>query len=65
LNQESATQARIRRATLSDAASLAAFAARTFAETFGTQNRPEDMKAFLEASYGVRNSRMRSRIQIT
>jgi GNAT superfamily N-acetyltransferase len=32
---------------------LAAFAARTFAETFAADNRPEDMQAHLAKSYGV------------
>jgi GNAT superfamily N-acetyltransferase len=43
----------IRRGTGADAAVLAAFAARTFTETYGAHNRPEDMRAHLEASYGV------------
>ncbi|MBX3604724.1 MAG: GNAT family N-acetyltransferase [Piscinibacter sp.] len=42
----------IRRAQPGDAAALAAFAARTFEETFGADNRPEDMQAHLAASYG-------------
>ena len=45
---------RVRRAQLVDAAPLASFAARTFEETFGPDNRPEHMAAHLEASYGVR-----------
>lgn len=32
---------------------LAEFAARTFAETFAADNNPEDMRAFLEATYGI------------
>ena len=44
---------RIRRGVVGDAAALAAFAARTFAETFGADNRPEDLVAHLVATYGV------------
>jgi ribosomal protein S18 acetylase RimI-like enzyme len=44
---------RLRRATAADAAALASFAARTFAETFGPDNRPEDLAAHLAARYGV------------
>ncbi len=44
---------RIRRGVASDAPALAAFAARTFAETFAADNRPEDMQAHLASSYGV------------
>lgn len=44
---------RIGRASLSDAAVLAEIGARTFVETFGASNRPEDLKALLESSYGV------------
>lgn len=44
---------RIRRAALADAAELAAFAARTFEETFGRDNRPEDTAAHLSKSFGV------------
>jgi len=43
----------IRLATLDDAASVAALAARTFAETFGADNRPDDMAAHLASAYGV------------
>ncbi|MEO5821562.1 MAG: GNAT family N-acetyltransferase [Vicinamibacteraceae bacterium] len=43
----------IRRGTAEDAAALAAFAARTFAETFATDCTPEDMQAHLAQSYGV------------
>jgi len=42
----------IRRATPDDAARLADFGARTFQETFGAHNRPEDMEAFLSTAYG-------------
>ena len=44
----------IRRGASADAALLAAFAARAFEETFGTDNRPEDMQAHLAATYGTR-----------
>lgn len=43
----------IRRAATSDASVLAELAARTFAETFGADNSPEDLKAHLESSYGA------------
>ena len=43
----------IRRGVSSDAPALAEFAARTFAETFAADNRPEDLRAHLESSYGV------------
>ncbi len=43
----------IRRGTISDAAALAEFAARTFADTYGADNRPEDMRAHLASSFGV------------
>ena len=42
----------LRRATLIDAASLASFAARTFLETFGSDNDPQHMAAHLATSYG-------------
>lgn len=41
----------IRRGTVSDAAGLAAFAARTFAEAFGDETGPDDMQAHLAATY--------------
>lgn len=44
---------RIRRGTAADAVALAAFAARTFAETFGEFNTPENLHAHLAASYGI------------
>jgi ribosomal protein S18 acetylase RimI-like enzyme len=43
----------VRRGVVSDAPALAAFAARTFAEAFGADNRPEDLQAHLAKSYGV------------
>ena len=44
-------QATIRVAHLSDAALLAELGARTFAETFAKDNTPEDMAAYLRASF--------------
>jgi ribosomal protein S18 acetylase RimI-like enzyme len=43
----------IRRGAPSDAAALAEFAARTFADAFAADNRPEDMEAHLAKAYGV------------
>lgn len=43
----------IRRGEAADATLLAELAARTFAETFGAENTPEDLKAHLESSFGV------------
>ena len=43
----------IRIAVETDAPALAAFAARTFAETFGAQNRPEDLRAHLSKAFGL------------
>ena len=43
----------IYKASLDDAARLAEFAARTFEETFGTDNTAEDMARHRAASYGV------------
>lgn len=42
-----------RRAVQSDAAALAEFGARTFQETFGAANSPQDMLAYLESNYGI------------
>lgn len=42
----------LRRAKPADAPSLAQFAARIFAETFGPDNRPEDIAAHLAKSFG-------------
>jgi ribosomal protein S18 acetylase RimI-like enzyme len=42
---------RIRRATVADAASLSAVAARWFEETFGPQNDPEDMRLYMEKAF--------------
>ena len=41
----------IRRAALSDARLLTELGARTFAETFAADNKPEDMTAYLAASF--------------
>ncbi len=43
----------IRRGTVADAAVLAAFAAHTFVETYGADNRPKDMQAHLASSFGI------------
>lgn len=42
----------IRRATAKDATLLADLGARTFSETFGPDNTPEDMAAYLGAAFG-------------
>lgn len=47
----SSTELLIRRATDSDAAALAEFAAKTFTDTFGPDNRPEDMAMFLASAF--------------
>jgi diamine N-acetyltransferase len=39
---------------LRDAAALAEFPARAFSDTFAADNRPEDIRAHLESSYGLR-----------
>ena len=44
---------RFRRAEPADAPALAAFAARTFAETFGSANSPADMAEHLASNYGA------------
>jgi ribosomal protein S18 acetylase RimI-like enzyme len=43
----------IRTGTTADAAALAAFAARTFADAFAADNTPEDMHAHAARSYGL------------
>jgi GNAT superfamily N-acetyltransferase len=45
--------AMIRHGTAGDASALAAFAARTFAETFAADNTAADMAAHLERTFGV------------
>jgi diamine N-acetyltransferase len=47
----------VRRGEPADAAALAEFAARTFAEAFGSANRPENMEAHLASAYGVAQQR--------
>jgi len=42
---------RVRRAGPADAALLSAFAARTFHDTFAADNRPEDMAAYVAATF--------------
>lgn len=44
---------KVRRGTVADAAVLAAFAARTFADAFAADNRAEDLQAYLAAAYGL------------
>jgi GNAT superfamily N-acetyltransferase len=48
---------RFRVATVADAAGLAAFAERTFRETFGPHNRPEDIELYVPETYGVGRQR--------
>jgi ribosomal protein S18 acetylase RimI-like enzyme len=48
------TSPRIRRASVDDVIALAAFGARTFEQTFGHANAPDDMAAYLAAAYGER-----------
>lgn len=43
----------IRRGVAGDARALAEFAARTFADAFAADNRPEDLRAHAAAAYGV------------
>lgn len=43
---------RIRPGVPGDARRLAAFGARTFQETFGAENAPENMAAYLDGAYG-------------
>jgi len=44
----------IRRGAVSDAAALSEIAARTFVDTFASDNRPEDMQAHQAKAFGVR-----------
>jgi len=44
---------RLRRGQATDAAQLAAFAARTFTDAFAAANRPEDIAAYLPTAYGI------------
>ncbi|MDV3467832.1 GNAT family N-acetyltransferase [Stenotrophomonas sp. C3(2023)] len=48
----------IRRATVEDAPTLSALAARTFTETFGHLYRSEDLQHFLQTSYDVQRQRV-------
>lgn len=47
----------LRRATVDDAQTLSALAARTFTETFGHLYPPEDLAAFLDEAYAVEKQR--------
>lgn len=47
----------IRRAVPADALELAELGARTFAQAFGADNRPEDLAAHLEEAYGESQQR--------
>ena len=47
------TDLRIRRAVQTDAAALAEFAEKTFSDTFGPDNRAEDMAMFVASSFGL------------
>jgi diamine N-acetyltransferase len=51
----------LRRATPADAGPLATFAAGAFTDTFGAQNRPEDMAAYLGEAF----SEARQRAELT
>jgi len=51
------THQTIRRATESDAALLADLGARTFYDSFAVQNTPENMAAYLAASFGPEQQR--------
>jgi len=54
---------RIRRGDVGDAAALAEFGARVFAATFGPENDPRDMEAYLAATYG--EARQRAELERT
>ncbi|MFC1688698.1 GNAT family N-acetyltransferase [Pseudomonadota bacterium] len=43
----------IRRGSVNDAADLAAFAARTFNETYSADNNPDDLRTHLNTTYGL------------
>ena len=47
----------LRRATVVDAAKLAQFAERCFCETFGPDNRAEDMERYVAATFGTEHQR--------
>ena len=48
----SMSEVSIRPASIADASRLAVFAERVFRETFGPDNRPDDMDAYVAESYG-------------
>lgn len=50
----------IKRATVDDAELVAAFASRTFEETFATDNKPSDMEAYMSEAFSV--TRMHSEL---
>jgi ribosomal protein S18 acetylase RimI-like enzyme len=50
-------QATIRRATVDDAATVSALAARTFTAAFGPQYPPEDLQAFIAEAYAEERQR--------
>ncbi|HJT98951.1 MAG TPA: GNAT family N-acetyltransferase [Rhodanobacteraceae bacterium] len=47
------SQITIRRGGAADAAALAVFASRTFVDTFGPHNTPEDLRSHLASAFGV------------
>jgi GNAT superfamily N-acetyltransferase len=47
------TDVKISRASVTDAAELAAFAAKCFEETYSADNNPDDLRAHLDNSYGL------------
>ena len=49
---------RIRRATLDDCAHLAEIGRETFADSFGADNTPEDMAAYLSGAFGAERQRV-------
>lgn len=53
INMTQITGLTIRRGTLEDAALLSELGAQTFSETFAADNTPEDMAAYLAASFNV------------
>jgi ribosomal protein S18 acetylase RimI-like enzyme len=57
MTTDAVSSIRIRRATVADAARLAALSASTFTETFAADNTPEDMAAYLAQTYGEETQR--------
>lgn len=49
------TKITIRKATVADAPILSPFMAKTFADTYGAQNDPHDLSAYLTTSYTIPN----------